>query len=59
MKGGEEMNAIMLNQINPDKIPDTVRARLCRGAAEMAMRSRSDPEHEKRYQKWLEEQKKK
>ncbi len=46
-----------LNQIDPAKIPMSIRARLCLGAAEMSMRHANDPGREERYQKWLTDQK--
>ncbi len=51
------MDVIALNQIDPAKIPMSIRARLCLGAAEMSMRHANDPGREERYQKWLAERK--
>lgn len=51
------MDVIALNQIDPARIPDSVCARLCLGAAQMSMRHKDDPGREERYQKWLAERK--
>ena len=50
------MEAVAVNRVDLAKVPDRIVTELCRGAIEMAIRHRSDPEYQKRYQAWLSEQ---
>ena len=46
------MEAIKLNEVDLARIPDAVRLDLCKGAIEMAIRAREDPEYQERFEAW-------
>lgn len=46
------MEAIKLNEVDLARIPEAVRLDLCKGAIEMAIRAREDPEYQERFGAW-------